>query len=312
MFVFLEKTYFMRKYIIKSTGLKWLVFLLMVVSCAVEQEPIYRFNGLVNIDGWSRTYLLNLPPGYYENDKFPLVVALHGTGGSALQAERDYGLTLKAESSNYVIVYPEGVPRPGVFGIRTWNAGKCCDYAKDKQIDDVEFINTVIDRMISDFKVDPNRIYITGMSNGAMMAYRFACEKSERINAIAPVSGTLMANSCKGTSQVPILHIHSKLDEVIPYKGGIGLGGYDFVPVDSTLSTWLGKNDCPSEPVINHEHESYTYKKWECKNDVSLELYLTKDGGHSWPGGLIARPGADPPSDAIDATDLIWKFFERY
>src|SRR5690606_40576866 len=117
------------------------------------------------IDGWKRTYLLNLSPTYYESDNFPLVIALHGTGGSAIQCERDYGLTRKADENGYVIVYPEGVPRPGPFAIRTWNAGRCCDYAQHQQVDDVKFIRTLLDEIVTKYKIDTDRVYVTGMSN---------------------------------------------------------------------------------------------------------------------------------------------------
>ncbi|MEE1964134.1 hypothetical protein V1387_15695 [Allomuricauda taeanensis] len=123
------------------------------------------------------------------------------------------------------------------------------------------------------------------------MAYRLACELPERKRAIAPVSGTLMTDSpCEPSEPVPVLHIHSKLDEIIPYKGGVGLGGYYFHPVDSTLQVMAGINECLFIPRVLEEYNDYTYRQWSCKGNIIMESYITKDGGHSWPGGK--KPGS--------------------
>lgn len=290
----------------------WLWMVALFSACMSQHvETVYRFQSTMTVDGWTRSYLLNLPPDFYENDNFPLVIAMHGTGGNALQCERDYGLTEIANLTNYVIVYPEGIPRKGPLGIRTWNAGSCCDYAVDREVDDIQFISSLIDLMIKDFKVNPSRVYVTGMSNGAMMAYRVACELSDKIAAIAPVSGALVTSSCRPSHAIPILHIHSELDSVVPYLGGEGLGGYQFPSMDSVINIWRILNDCQSEPSLINKKELYEYVQWKHNNRVMIETYLTKDGGHSWPGGLLARPNADRPSGAIDATSLIWDFFER-
>ena len=283
-----------------------------VNACKDDAEHAYRFDGKLALDGWERTYLLNLPPNYYQANDVPLVVALHGTGGSALQCERDYGLTEKAEEQGHAIVYPEGIPRPGPFRIRTWNAGRCCDYAMNYAVDDVGFITTLIDQLVRDYKINPAKIYLTGMSNGAMMAYRMACEHPDKINAMASVSGALMTHSCHPSKPVPVLHIHSERDKVVPYHGGIGLAGYHFPPTDSVVQAWVSLNECNPTPAESKVFESFSYRKWMADNQIAVEYYLTTDGGHSWPGGHIARPGADEPSDAIDATKLIWEFFERY
>lgn len=289
-----------------------MLVMVLLFSCGKNDPgPVYRYEGSMDIGGWKRSYLLNLPPDFYEEDNLPLVVALHGTGGNALQCERDYGLTAKANATNYVIVYPEGVSRPGPLGIRTWNAGRCCDYAVANGVDDVEFISELIDQMILEFKVDPQRVYITGMSNGGMLAYRLACELSEKISAVAPVSGSMVASNCAPSNPVPILHIHSELDDIVPYFGGEGLGGYHFPAMDSVLQVWGALNRCDVSPLVGENYPDYSYQKWACENGLHIEHYLTKDGGHSWPGGLIARPGADAPSNAIDATELIWEFFGR-
>jgi polyhydroxybutyrate depolymerase len=277
-------------------------------------RKVFRYESNLLIDGHSRYYLLNLPPNYYESSDFSLIIALHGTGGNALQCERDYKLTEKANEEKYIIVYPEGTQSDGILGIRTWNAGYCCDYAAKNNIDDVQFISSLIDKLISSFRINPKKVYVTGMSNGAMMAYRLACEIPDKITAIAPVSGTMLTTSpCNPSRSVPILHIHSELDLKVPPQGGNGLAGYYFPPVDSVLRVWAKVDSCSSiEPIVT-DFDNYTKYEWKnSQNTICIDYYLTKDGGHSWPGGIKSRDRADSPSMAVDANDLIWDFFNKF
>ncbi|WP_217605052.1 hypothetical protein [Chitinophaga sp. GbtcB8] len=107
----------------------------------------YRFNGSMNVDERTRTYLLNLPPHYYDNDSasFALVLGLHGGGGSAAQFEKDYHFTDKANAAGFIALYPNGIQSNGPLGLRTWNAGTCCDAAMEQNVDDVKFIRELID-----------------------------------------------------------------------------------------------------------------------------------------------------------------------
>jgi polyhydroxybutyrate depolymerase len=291
---------------------------LPVVSCrkAADQQRIttFHFYDSLQVDAYMRSYLLNLPPNYNDSNNFSLVIALHGTAGSADQMERDYSLTIKSNSARFIIVYPEGLRSDGHLGIRTWNAGGCCDYAMEHNIDDVKYIRLLIQKLTATYKIDPKKIYVTGMSNGAMMAYRLGCELSNQLAAIAPVSGTLMTTQpCTPARAMPVIHIHSVLDTKVPYAGGYGLANYYFAPVDSSLRVWAGINGCASAPQVVTNATLYTQTQYAgCLNNTTVQLYLTKDGGHSWPGGLPARPNADAPSAAFSATDLIWDFFQRY
>ena len=147
-----------------------------------------------------------------------------------------------------------------------------------------------------------------------MMTYRLACELSQQLAAIAPVSGTLLTTQpCQATRAVPVLHIHSELDTKVPYAGGYGLARYYFPPVDSALQVWAGIDRCNPEPLVVTNAPLYTQTQWiNCSGNTTIHEYVTKHGGHSWPGGLPARAAADKPSAAFDATDLIWEFFQRY
>lgn len=304
--------------VISSARIHFFLCLLPVLALGGCQKSgdgkVYRISGSMNVDGWRRTYLLNLPPNYYDTSGFALVVALHGFGGNAAEMEHDYGITDKANTEHFIVVYPEGLPSNGPLHLRTWNTGSCCGYSQAIQVDDVHFIRSLIDDLTDKYHIDPKRIYVTGMSNGAMMTYTLACEMSDKLAAAAPVSGTLMMSMpCSPTRPVPILHIHSMLDTRVPFNGGIGMADVYFTPVDSTLTVWAANDSCNTLPQVLVDNGHYRQTEWKSASGIPvIELYATYDGGHSWPGGLKPRTQADPPSTAFNATDLIWEFFQQH
>lgn len=295
-----------------------LLSLFLVSACGDDGDndssKQYRYESTLNSDGIVRTYIVNLPLQYYDDAAtYPLVMALHGGGGSASHMESNYGLTEKAVGAGFIVVYPEGVQSDGPLGARSWNAGTCCGYAGDNDINDVKFIGALIDELKKTWRVDPKKIYVTGMSNGGMMAYRLACELSDKITAIAPVAASMMKEEpCNPVRPVPVLHVHSILDENVPYDGGLGVSG-DFYapPLDSVLTVWSINNGCGDDPVVQ-DNEEFVKTTWDnCGDQSAIEYYLTYDGGHSWPGGK-PRALADPPSEYINANDLMLDFFQRF
>lgn len=299
-------------------NLSFLLLLLVISACedtGHSDEQQYRIHGTLTVGSRVRTYLLNLPANYYDHQsRLPLVIGMHGTGGAASQFEVDYHFGDFANKSQFIAVYPEGIPTNGFLGVRTWNAGTCCDYAMAENVDDVAFIDTLIDTLISQYNVDPKRVYVTGMSNGGMMAYRLACEIPEKIAAIATISCSMVvAEPCHPSRPVPILHLHSALDAKIPNQGGIGIGGYYFPPIDSVLQVWATENLCSPTPQVVINDNKFKLTVWSnCKDGTTVEYYLTEDGGHAWPGGSKSRAGADTPSQVIDANEQLWEFFQRF
>lgn len=316
MYHFRRKAVVMKNYLFKLMGV-CMVGLSCMASCkdgaGLGND---RIEGALAVNGLARNYILYLPQGY-EDDvsrQFSLVIGLHGTGGSAQQFDKDYKLTRKANEAQFIVVYPNGVASDGVAGIRTWNAGRCCDYAEEHDIDDVDFIRMLIDELVGTYRINPRRVYVTGMSNGAMLTYRLACELSDKIAAVAPVSGTMMVTEpCILQRPVPVLHIHSIQDKKVPYVGGEGLANYYFTPVDSTLAVMSNQNNCQEEAEIIVNDSRYRLTQWTaCEQAVKIVCYLTQDGGHAWPGGNKSWKGADKPSTVINADDLIWDFFQQY
>ena len=141
-------------------------------------------------DGYARGYIVHTPPQYkpHGGASLPVVMALHGGGGSAMGMEDLYGLNSYADQAGMIVVYPQGVPSL-IEKFRTWNAGACCGRAKKDNSDDTGFLAAVIDDVVTSYRADGHRVYVTGHSNGAMMAYRLACEIPGRIAGIAAVDG---------------------------------------------------------------------------------------------------------------------------
>lgn len=282
-----------------------------------EPEKVYRFSETITVDSRARTYTLNLPPNYYSASDFSLVIAMHGGGGDAAQFESTSRLTEKANAAQFIVVYPEGVKSTGVLAARTWNAGACCDYAVVNNIDDVKFISQLIDKLLAGYKINPKKVYATGHSNGGMLSYRLACEIPNKIAAIAPNGCTMVAATCNPTRPVPVLHMHSVLDAKVPYQGGpgsgVGTSTINLPSLDSVLNAWSLKNTCATTAQVLFNNSSYKFTKWSaCSNGVTIQYYLTQDGGHGWPGGLPGGPFSDTPSTVINANDLLWDFFQQY
>lgn len=267
----------------------------------------------IPFDGYNRTYLLHLPSEYTGTEELPLVIAMHGGFGNAYNLQNQSQLSLKADSENFIVVYPEGLEGV-VLGISSWNAGWCCGWSSNNNIDDVGFISTLLDTLLTQYSIDTNRIYATGMSNGGFMSYRLACELSDRIAAIAPVGASMSMTTCTPQRPVPTISLHSYLDDNVPYDGGVGDGasGHYNSPQDSILNAWSAMNNCntTNDTIINNSQ--FLYRRWSnCDCETIIEQYVTQDGGHSWPGGIQTLSG-DPVSTFINANDLIWDFFQQY
>ncbi len=265
--------------------------------------------------GIDRTYHLYRPASLSQGERAPLVVMLHGGFGTGAQAEKDYGWDKLADRQQFIVAYPDGVRR-------SWNAGMCCGPARDQHIDDVAFIGALVNEIERTQNADPQRVYITGMSNGAMMAYRLACEATFPIAAVGSVAGTFDMPSCAHPQRTRIMEIHGLTDQHVPFGGGIGINHSQpqpFPPVGSSLAVWQNANGCASDPRRS-TIGVVTRTRWTCARGDDVELITIANAGHEWPGShrgprgaflgrLLHIAPADPVSDAMNATDTLWRFF---
>ncbi len=269
-------------------------------------------------DGLRRRYRLHLPRSYRAASPAPLLLAFHGGGGDMnyMATDRYYGLISKSEVEGFVVVFPNGFSKLPSGRLATWNAGTCCAAARDDRVDDVGFVRKIVGDVSGRLNIDRQRIYASGMSNGAMMAYRLACEMADTFKAVAAVAGTDNTTHCAPSASVSILHIHARNDERVRYDGGAGKGFgdpsklADFSSVATTVAKWVRNNACKAVPQpVLQTRGAYCERYGPCQANSAVELCVTETGGHSWPGGYKPR-GDEAPSTAINANDVMWAFFE--
>jgi polyhydroxybutyrate depolymerase len=271
----------------------------------------------LQVDGQTRNYLVRAELIRARTQRVPLVLVLHGGGGNAANAENMTGFTRKAREQGFIVVYPEG-SGPLEDKLLTWNAGHCCAYAMKNGIDDVRFIDALLDELLRRYPVDPARIYATGMSNGGMMTHRLGRELPRRFAAIAPVVATLFGDERKPARPVPALMINGLEDVNVPWQGGPpggrGARSWDGTPALPAVAQgefWAAANGCGPAPR-KHDEARWILWSWSCPAANPVELYLLKDNGHAWPGGQPGSRRGDTPSTSMNATDVIWGFFRAH
>lgn len=285
------------------------------IEAPLTRAGDYTFT--IQHDGLARRYRVHVPRQYAPSRPSALLVALHGGGGNMNYQASDerYGLISASERKGFVVVFPNGYSKRPDGSFATWNAARCCGAARDQNVDDVGFIRQVIVNLARQMNIDRERVYATGMSNGGLMAYRLACEASDVFRAIAPVAGTDNTIKCAPTRAVPVLHIHAKDDDHVAFAGGAGPNAVhqsfitDFTSVPDTISKWVQLNGCASSPKrVLEKPGAYCERYESCRDDAAVQLCVTDDGAHSWPGAQKSR--GEPASHAISANDVMWEFFE--
>ncbi len=278
----------------------------------------------LQIGGQTRTYRVHVPGNYKPGTKVPAVMVLHGLGGKAESALAQGKWLEKSDREGFVAVGLDGtLKNPAkrsslLNNPRRWNAGNVEPADRGRQADDIGFINAVIDQLLSTGMVDPKRIYVTGFSNGAAMAFRVGVELSQRVAAIAPVANTLLVNPASLQQPVPLLLIWGTADPINPINGGtVKRSGRSLVrpSAEYAWKTWGKLLHCPPTPQIIYQQQGVTGKALRPCDRGSEALFYSIEGmGHTWPGGIryLPEPVVGRSSKAIDATDLIWTFFVKH
>jgi len=271
--------------------------------------------------GRERSYLIHVPPGYVAGKQAPLVLNLHGGGGNAFNQREQSQMDPVSDANGFILVYPNG-SGTGFFKNRllTFNAGMCCGYAQKQNIDDVAFIRTLLDDVGRNFCVDPRRVFSTGFSNGAIMTHRLGCELSDRIAAIAPVSGPIGVDSCHPSRPVPVMEFHGTADPFAPYHGGPvkALSGKDihqYRSVDDTIAGWVQRDHATGATETTFKKGAVTCVTHNAGPDGAPVTLCTIEGaGHTWPGGVstASEKKVGPVNHDISAGQMIWSFFDKH
>ena len=278
-------------------------------------------------DGRERLYYLYLPPLYEASRKYPLLLLLHGGGGSANKMVNFTGFDKLAKDVGLIIVCPDGVDRH-------WNDGReeTGHRAEKEQVDDVGFVRKILDTLDLELSIDNQRVFASGISNGAMMSYRLALELPDRIAAIGAVVGALPEPFLQRVWQgrpVPAIIINGTSDPLVPFSGGdVGSNRKKLgrvVSVPDTVAFWAQRNQCMDKPRVtdlplNGMKSGLTVKKTiyaNCRDGADIEFYAVIGGGHTWPrDSLLAQylPVAEIGKACrdMDSTKLMWDFFTRH
>lgn len=239
------------------------ILIVNIGSCKKDNNdsPDNDYTSTIMWDGLKRTYLTHLPPDYQEIGPMPLLLALHGGGGNAEAMVKltKGGLNILADKEGFVVIYPNGIEK-------NWNDGRSGEETNyrthEENIDDVGFISELIDYLIKNLNIDSKRVYITGMSNGAMMTLRLGCELSDKIVAIAPVAGNMplnLSSICSPEHRVSVMLIAGTDDPLMPFEGGDITGPFGIVKLgkvlsaEETITLWVNSDNCISSPVTSEE-----------------------------------------------------------
>ena len=233
----------------------------------------------LNHDLINRTYYMSYPDNISEQESAPLIINMHGFGSNALSQRYYSEMDEFAHEQGIAVVYPQGIVNS--IGSTSWNVGTFWDFSN---LDDVGFIEEMIDKISNDFNIDQDRIYACGMSNGGYMSYELACELEDRIAAFGSVTGNFMLNQssgqiCEFTREIPIIHFHGTSDSVVDYYPPSFDGA--LTPFESA-DFWSQYNNLNIETMeeLNNNVEIYTFS-----NDYSSTIfkhYKVYGGEHDW------------------------------
>ena len=273
--------------------------LLLAAGCGLQRETL-------EVGDATRVYHLHQPNPAPEGLR-PLLIVLHPFSRNGVRMAWVSRFNAIADREGFIAAYPDGLQR-------SWNA---LDREGDAR-DDVAFIAALVDDAIARHGADPQRVYLAGASNGAMMVYRMLGEMGERFAGAAVVMGAGMpeqiADGYAPSRPVPLVMIHGTLDAVLPYEGGRVFAGpgqtLDLLGVEESFDLWRAWNGCAGSVEIETAPGVERWSAAQCAADADVVLYRVIGGGHTWPGGrrLAPRFIVGRTSDQLDASEVVWAF----
>ena len=289
--------------------MRYITVLLLLLGFTFSSFAQQTINASITHDGIQRDYILYIPELYDGSSAVPLVLNFHGYGSNANE-QMFYGdFRDIADTEGFLLVHPEGTT---FIGNQFWNVGFP---GISSTIDDVGFTEALIDELATLYTINLDRVYATGMSNGGFMSFLLACQLSEKIAAVASVTGSMTQdtfNECNAQLPTPVLQIHGTEDDVVLYNGNTLS-----IPIADVISYWVDYNNCETTPSTTTlpdldvsdgstvEHSVYE----NSDNGITTEHMKVIGGGHTWPGSVLNTAGTNQD---IDASMEIWLFFSRY
>lgn len=248
--------------------------------------------------GKDRSYQLHVPKGYDPSKRTPVVFAFHGYTDQAKNFAEGIGLYDESDRRGLITVAPQGLGF-----LAGWNAGSCCGEPSFQKIDDIGLVKDLLARLRQDFCVDDQRVYAMGFSNGSMFSHRVACELSEDIAAVGPVSGGLVYSPCQPKRPVSVMHFHGTADPTVPLGGG---GSFGFPDIKTMIDDWAKRDGCTGAAEQTYQKGNATCRTYgKCSAGADVTLCLIDGGKHEW-------PGVGGGTKDIAATPQILDFFARH
>jgi polyhydroxybutyrate depolymerase len=288
----------------------WIV--LVLITAAVLLFGVYllqlnRSNGKMIVDDELRRYLLYVPKSYDPAKATPLVISIHGYAGSPVNQRDVSGWNRLADENGFIVVYPSGTGFP-----RHWRASGTSESYKD-----VDFISALIDKISKSYAIDPARIYANGHSNGGGMSFMLSCTLADRIAAVGSVSGAYQFpwSQCQTRRAVPLIAFHGMADLIVPFTGGPSkLFNYPFPDIPTWISEYAVRNGCGTLQPMASINEVSGEQFSGCTQGADVVFYTLAGAGHTWPGSSFRLPEwiVGKTSTSIDATSLIWQFYEQH
>ena len=243
-------------------------------------DPIDPTFHTITIEGMQpRTYHLYAPTDSSADSsadsKLPLLLGFHGRTADAQFFRRQSSIDTYVFTEKFFAI----LINSSIDQWSSWNAGNCCSPSTQNNIDDVGLVSAIIDHTVNAYRIDQSRIWAIGHSNGGMMAYRLACDLSEKISGVAIVGGALMDDSCNPSKPVSILHIHGDNDETIPFTGG---GKFDVPDIQSSVIKPNAKFSCDIASNEITPTVRVNQVAWNCERGAQTKLMNYLDNGHEW------------------------------
>jgi polyhydroxybutyrate depolymerase len=249
-----------------------------------------------------------------EGQRYPLLVMLHGAGGTAAVLQRWTGMDTVATRAGYVTVFPDGLDN-------SWAVG-CggCTSAGAQGVDDIRFVQTLVRHLADALPVDTSRVFLAGHSLGAQLVHDFACEATLVPAGIAAVSGLWLrrtAVGCRPRRGFPVLMIHGDRDRILPWEGpreSIGA-----LPMPGAFERWTELMECTGVPQVVEHPDAVgdgtrveTTAQGGCRDGGSVVLHRIRGAGHGWPGAVRSFEGLGPATGNLDGVREILDFFRPY
>lgn len=291
---------------------------LFLISCSNEDSAkttstnTERISKSIKVDGKVRDYILHIPNKPEEVSPLPIVFVLHGGRGSPEEIEQITKFHAQKSPAEFVTVYPAS---KGKF----WNDGRANANSK---INDVKFIENLVDTLMTQYSINEDAVFSTGLSNGGTMSVRLGCESSniKAISAVASTAVKKVIDDCSLNTPTSFMVIQGTSDPITNFNG-VQKEKRKIVSHNYAINKFLSLNNCSSKftnktiPDTSNDKTSTIIKRYEnCKTESKVISVVVKNGGHTWPGSSQYRSRflVGKISQDFNASEIIWNFFHRH